>query len=120
MQECPDLYACKEGPHTSQSWWQWTTLRAASTIDSILGRTRTIPSVLIASGLSLSGLSDGRQTGYLASHISGGTVPWLDSRLTDVKTRWRASVTDLRPLIAPHADNPTCADCSRYIALGPE
>ena len=36
MHECPDLYACKEGPHTSQSRWQWTTLRAASTIDSML------------------------------------------------------------------------------------
>ena len=36
MQECPDLYGCQEGHRTSQSRWQWTTLRAASTIDSIL------------------------------------------------------------------------------------
>ena len=36
MQECPDLYACQEGLRTSQSQWQRTTLRAASTIDSML------------------------------------------------------------------------------------
>ena len=36
MQECPDLDDCKEGLCTTQSRWQWTTLRAASSIDSML------------------------------------------------------------------------------------
>ena len=36
MLESSDLYACTEGLCTSQSRWQWTTLWAASSIDSML------------------------------------------------------------------------------------
>ena len=42
---------------------------------------------------STSGPPDGRSTGYLASHTSGGTMRCLDSRLIDERMRWATSTT---------------------------
>ena len=65
------------------------------------------------------GSPDGRLTGCLASHTSGGTMCLLRIRMIDERTRWATFSADLRLLTA--SLGPLSADHKgdRYIDLGP-